>query len=114
MATIYKICPAGLWQEAVAAGVFTGSAVDHADGYIHFSTAGQVAGTLARHYPNVAELLLAAFDEAKFSMPVRYEAARDGALFPHLYGTFDPKSALWVKPLALGADGHHVLPELEA
>ena len=113
MATIYKICPAGLWQEAVAAGVFTGSEVDRSDGYIHFSTAGQVADTLARHYPNVAGLVLAAFDLTKLSPPVRYEAARGGALFPHLYGTFDPKRALWVRPIALDAEGRHVLPELQ-
>jgi uncharacterized protein (DUF952 family) len=113
LATIYKICPAGLWQEAVAARVFTGSAVDHADGYIHFSTAGQVADTLARHYPNVAGLVLAAFDETELSPPVRYETSRGGALFPHLYGTFDPKSALWVKPLALDAAGRHILPGLQ-
>ena len=112
MATIYKICPTGLWQEALAAGAFTGSEVDRADGYIHFSAASQVAGTLARHYAGVAGLLLAAFDEAQLSPPIRYEAARGGELFPHLYGTFDPKGALWVRPLTLDAAGRHALPEL--
>lgn len=114
LATIYKICPAGLWQAAVAAGVFAGSELDRADGYIHFSTASQVADTLARHFAGVAGLVLAALDETKLLPPVRYEAARGGALFPHLYGTFDPRRALWVKPLTLRADGRHVLPELLA
>lgn len=113
MPTIYKICPAALWQAAVEAGVFEGSEVDRADGYIHFSTAAQVASTLARHYPGVAGLVLAAFDETKLAPPVRYEPARGGMLFPHLYGTFDPAEALWVAPLVLGPDGHHVLPELQ-
>jgi len=112
LATIYKICPAALWQAAVETGVFEGSEVDRADGYIHFSTASQVASTLARHYAGATGLVIAAFDETKLAPPIRYEPARGGMLFPHLYGTFDPALALWVKPLALGPDGHHVLPEL--
>jgi uncharacterized protein (DUF952 family) len=112
LATIYKICPAGLWQAAIAAGVFAGSEVDRADGYIHFSTASQVAGTLEKHYAGVDGLVLAAFDEMALSPPVRYEQAR-GMLFPHLYGSLDPKRALWVKPLLVAADGRHVLPELQ-
>ena len=43
--TIYKICPTRLWREAERAGVFRGAPIDHADGYIHFSTAAQVAET---------------------------------------------------------------------
>jgi uncharacterized protein (DUF952 family) len=114
VATIYKICPSHLWQASVAAGVFHGSDVDRADGFIHFSTAEQVASTLAKHYPGAAGLLLAAFDETKLSPPVRYEPARGGMLFPHLYGTFDPADALWVKPLGPGPDGRHILPDLPA
>ncbi len=50
MAVVYKISPRALWREAEAAGVFSGSEVDHADGFIHFSTAAQVAETAARHF----------------------------------------------------------------
>lgn len=112
MATIYKICPAAIWQAAVAAGVFTGSGIDAADGYIHFSTASQVVETLERHFAGVPDLVLAAFDETGLSPPVRYEPARAGTLFPHFYGALDPGAALWVKPLPLASDGRHVLPDL--
>ena len=37
--TIYKICPETLWREAEKAGRFDGAPIDHADGFIHFSTA---------------------------------------------------------------------------
>jgi uncharacterized protein (DUF952 family) len=47
---IYKIISETQWQEFQRAGVFTGSAVDTADGYIHFSTAEQVAETAAKHF----------------------------------------------------------------
>ena len=40
---VYKICPEALWRAAEAAGRFDGAPVDLADGYIHFSTAAQVA-----------------------------------------------------------------------
>ena len=45
MPTIYKISPASAWREAERQGVYRGSADDLRDGYIHFSTAAQVAET---------------------------------------------------------------------
>ncbi len=111
MATIYKILPASLWRDAVSAGRFEGSPVDLADGFIHFSLAGQAARTAALHFAGVPDLMIAAFDEFALG-DVRYEPSRGGDLFPHLYGSLDPKTALWAKPLPLGPDGRHVFPEL--
>ena len=110
-ATIYKICDAALWREAERAGVFTGAPVDHADGYIHFSTAGQVAETAARHFAGQADLVLVAVDAAALGPALRHEPSRGGALFPHLYGTLPLSAVRWVKPLRLGADGRHEFPE---
>ena len=45
MSNVYKIVAAPEWRAAEAAGVFTGAAVDLADGYIHFSTAEQARET---------------------------------------------------------------------
>jgi uncharacterized protein (DUF952 family) len=111
-ATIYKICDSGLWREAERAGVFTGAPVDHADGYIHFSGADQVAETAVRHFAGKRDLLLVALDAAALGSALRYEPSRGGALFPHLYGTLPLAAVRWVKPLPLGADGRHVFPEL--
>ncbi len=47
---IYKIVPEALWRDAERVGRFDGAPVDHADGYIHFSTAGQARETAARHF----------------------------------------------------------------
>ena len=49
-AVIYKICPADLWRAAEGDGVFRGAPVDLQDGFIHFSTAAQVAETAAKHF----------------------------------------------------------------
>jgi uncharacterized protein (DUF952 family) len=110
-ATIYKISPAALWREAERGGEFTGAPVDRADGFIHFSTAAQVAETAARHFAGVTDLVLVAVDAAALGAALRYEPSRGGALFPHLYGVLPMSAVRWVKPLPLEAEGH-VLPEL--
>ena len=112
MATIYKICPASLWRAAETAGVFHGSRLDLSDGFIHFSSAEQVAETAARHFAGAADLVLVAVDGATLGPLLRYEPSRGGAMFPHLYGPLDPKAAVWVKPLPLGPGGRHVFPGL--
>src|SRR6185436_17089990 len=85
--TIYKICDSALWREAERAGVFSGAPVDHHDGFIHFSTAAQVA------------LLLVAIDAAALGSALRYEPSRGGQLFPHLYGSLPLSAVRWIRPL---------------
>jgi uncharacterized protein (DUF952 family) len=110
--TIYKICAEDLWSEAEAKGRFDGAPVDLADGFIHFSTADQVAETAARHFAGQDRLLLIAVDAGALGEALRYEPSRGGALFPHLYGPLPLSAVAWVKPLPLGAGGRHVFPEL--
>jgi len=109
---IYKISSEALWREAERAGAFTGAPVDLADGFIHFSTAAQVAETAARHFAGATDLVLLAVDAAALGAALRYEPSRGGALFPHLYGTLPLSVVRWVKPLPLGTNGH-VFPEFE-
>jgi uncharacterized protein (DUF952 family) len=112
MPLIYKICPEDLWREAERVDVFTGAPVDRADGFIHFSTAGQVVETAAKHFSGQSGLLLIAVDEAALGEGLTYEVSRGGALFPHLYGPLPLSAVRWVKPLPLGPDGRHVFPEM--
>ena len=62
MTLIYKILPRSEWDIARAAGRFQGSAVDLADGYIHFSTAAQAQETAARHFAGKVGLLVLEVD----------------------------------------------------
>ena len=110
MPTIYKILPLSLWTEAQRAGVFRGAAIDLTDGYIHFSTAAQLAETAAKHFAGREGLLLIAVDTERLGPALRYEPSRGGALFPHLYAALDPQAARWIAPLQLCADGRHALP----
>lgn len=113
MTLIFKIVPKALWQEAMDLGVFNGAPVDLEDGYIHFSTADQARETAAKHFAGQDDLLLAAFEAEAFGAALKWEPSRGGALFPHLYGTFEPGAAVWVRDLPLSADGMHLFPELD-
>jgi uncharacterized protein (DUF952 family) len=113
MPTLYKICPAPLWREAERAGVFRGSEVDLRDGYIHFSTAEQVAETAARHFAGQDDLLLIAVDSATLGGRLKWEPSRGGALFPHLYGALALAAVRKIEPLPLGPGGGHAVPPLD-
>jgi uncharacterized protein (DUF952 family) len=112
MSLIYKICPRALWQRAERDGVFRGAAIDRTDGYIHFSTADQVAETAAKHFAGQQDLVLIAVDTAALGLALTWEPSRGGALFPHLYADLALRAVLWVAPLPLGPDGRHCLPAL--
>jgi uncharacterized protein (DUF952 family) len=109
-ALIYKICPEALWREAERRGRFDGAPVDRRDGYIHFSTAGQVRATAARHFAGEDNLLLLVVDADALGAALRWEPARGGALFPHLYAPLPLAAVLRVEPLPLGAEGRHSFP----
>jgi len=111
MPRIYKILKASEWQAAEKAGAFTGSVVDVADGYIHFSTAAQAAETAAKHFSGQTDLVLVAIEADSLGDALRWEPSRGGALFPHLYAALPVDAALRVTPLPLGADGAHQFPD---
>ena len=114
MPIIYKICPADVWSAAEREGIFRGASVDLRDGFIHFSTAEQLAETVEKYFAGQDGLVLIAVDTASLGPALVFEPSRHGALFPHLYGELPLSAVDRVVPLPLGADGRHVLPELIA
>jgi uncharacterized protein (DUF952 family) len=111
-AMIYPMCPAAAWEEGVAAGRYTGTADDRRDGFIHFSTADQIAESARRHRAGQTGLVLVTVEAARLGGRLRWEKSGDGALFPHLYGPLFPGEAANVGALPLGPDGEHVFPAL--
>jgi uncharacterized protein (DUF952 family) len=109
---IYKICSAALWHEAERTGVFRGAPVDRRDGFIHFSTAAQVAETAAKHFAGQADLLLVTVESDRLGGALKWEPSRGGALFPHLFGDLALSAVIHVEPLPLGPDCRHVFPHL--
>lgn len=113
MSVIYHLAREAGWRDATRSGTYTGTAEDRADGYLHFSTADQVAGSAAKHRRGETGIILVAVDTERLGDALRWERSRGGALFPHLYGALPMASVLWSKPLPLGRDGLHRFPPLD-
>jgi uncharacterized protein (DUF952 family) len=107
---VYKILPRTEWAAAEAAGVFAGSAVDHQDGYIHFSTAAQAGETARRYFADRADLVVLEVEGDVLGPALKWEPSRGGDLFPHLYSVLAPSQVLRVLDAPLGADGIPRLP----
>jgi uncharacterized protein (DUF952 family) len=114
MSKIYKILSLGAWDAARAAGRFNGSAVDLADGYIHFSAADQAQETAAKYFAGQADLVLLTVETGPLGEALKWEASRGGALFPHLYRPLEIAEVSAERLLPLDADGVPVIGELPA
>jgi len=106
---IYKILPRAEWA-AAAAGRFEGSAVDHQDGYIHFSTAAQARETARRYFAGLTDLVVLEVESDDLGPALKWEPSRGGDLFPHLYGALSAGDVKVVHEAPLGADG---VPRME-
>jgi len=106
---IYRALSQPEWSEAQAVGVYRGHAHDLRDGFLHFSTAAQLAETLARHYAGRPDLVLIEVDPGPLGDALKWEPSRGGDFFPHLYAPLTPAMARRVISAPLGADGRHVI-----
>lgn len=111
-AHIYKILQISEWQTLSGSGSFAGSPVDLKDGYIHFSTAGQLQGTLDKHYTEGREVVIAQVTAYNIADDLKYEVSRGGAEFPHLYALLkiDSVSQHWV--LSPDAQGRYAVSDI--
>ncbi|TVQ59013.1 MAG: DUF952 domain-containing protein [Rhodobacteraceae bacterium] len=109
---IYKILDEADWTALQRDGFTEGAAVDRADGYIHFSTAEQVAETAAKHFAGRDGLWLIAAEAEALDDALKWEPSRGGALFPHLHRALFHAEVAWAKPLPLGPGGHVFPPEV--
>jgi len=106
---VYKVLTASEFA-VLRAGVFHGSVVDLADGFVHLSTAAQLTGTVERHFAGQVDLTVAAFAAQRFGDALRWEASRGGLLFPHLYAPLNLADAIAYGPLLRKTDGSVELP----
>lgn len=107
---IYKIFRSGEWADLQAKGETAGAPVDLADGFVHFSTAKQVAETAARHFAGEEDLYLLAVSAESLGDDLKWEASRDGQDFPHLYRNLLMDDLIWHWPIPVD-EGFHQFPE---
>ena len=110
-ARIYKICSRAVFDASHAAGRFLGMPIDHADGYVHFSTAPQLAETLRLHFAGQSDLMLFAVPAQPLGYALRWEPSRGGQLFPHLYGDLPMTAIAETGTVSVTAEGIVALPD---
>lgn len=99
------------WTAARKAGEYRGSPDDLRDGFIHFSTRATLAASLAKHRSREEGLVLLEVDPKALGEALKWEPARGGVLFPHLYGALPFDSVRSETPLPLDEEGRHILPD---
>lgn len=116
MSVVFHIATRAEWERALAAGVYRTGSLD-TEGFIHGSTAEQVAGTANRLFAGRTDLVLLFIDAERLTAALRYEPVADpsGAVFPHVFGPIDLAAVFEVVALEPGADGRFDLhPDLTA
>ena len=108
---VYKIASHEAYRVFSKTGTFPGMPIDIKDGYVHFSTAAQLAETLRLHFAGQGKLVVFSVRTYDLGTALHWEPSRGGDLFPHLYGSLPTALALSQTPLPLGGDGVPVIPE---
>ena len=109
--TIYKIFRTAEWSAADGLSAFAGSPDDIRDGFIHFSTAEQLRGTLEKYFADEGEIIIVSFDAQGFGDDLKWEVSRGGMKFPHLYVDLSLEAALQVTRLTRDNSGGLILPD---
>jgi uncharacterized protein (DUF952 family) len=109
MMLIYHITPASTWEQARRDGQYTMSTLDKTlaeEGFIHASTAAQVAQTANKFYQGVPDLLILSIDVGRVRPEIRWEQVPSSDdPFPHIYGPLNVDAVVRTAPLVPGAAG---------
>ena len=109
---ILHIATVSDWADAVAAGEYRvstlGVTIDE-EGFIHASTPEQLQPTASRFYAHVTDPLVVLVLRTEVledaGVPVRFEDAGTGELFPHLYAALPVALVDEVRPAAFDDAG---------
>ena len=86
---IYHITTTAAWEQALLEGAYTADSLA-IEGFIHCSTADQVAGVLDRYYKGQTNLVKLTIDKSKVTSPLIFELATSiNEVFPHIHGTIN-------------------------
>ena len=108
---IYKVTSREVFDASMTAGRFLGMPVDHADGYLHFSTAAQLRETLRLYFAGQSDLVLFALKAPDLGAELRWEPSRGGQLFPHLFGDLRMSAVTDSATISVATDGNVELPD---
>jgi len=95
---IYHIATPDDWNRHINSATYEPNGFSK-EGFIHCSTIDQVNGVLQRYYAGVADLILLHIDENKLTALLKYEAATNNELFPHVFGTVNKEAIMKIEYL---------------
>jgi uncharacterized protein (DUF952 family) len=106
---IYHIAAAADWARACRDGTYTTSTRGRTlaeEGFIHTSTAGQVALVANAFYRGEPDLLLLVIDPDRVKEEIRYEHVPGQAQpYPHIYGPLNIDAVVQTRPFQPDPDG---------
>lgn len=109
---IFHITEQAIWEQCQGSGEYRPASLA-AEGFVHLSTAAQVAETANRFFRAQTGLVLLVIDPARLVAPLRFEPApdRNGEAFPHLFGPLNTNAVARVLPFSPSPDGTFLLPD---
>ena len=110
MSVVFHIATRAEWELALVAGAYRTGSLD-TEGFIHCSSAEQVAGTANRFFVGRTDLVLLFIDGERLGAALRYDPVADppGAVFPHVYGPINLAAVFEVVALEPAEDGRFQL-----
>lgn len=109
MTQILHITSRTQWEAAQQAGVYRGDTLD-SEGFIHNSTPSQVIAVANARFHGQPDLVLLDIDTERVRPAIRWEAADNGQVYPHIYGPLNVDAVRRVHPFPPQPDGSFVLP----
>jgi uncharacterized protein (DUF952 family) len=109
MSIIYHIAAAADWEQARKDGQYSMSTRGVAlaeQGFIHASTAAQVALVANKYYKGEPDLLLLVIDADRVVPEIRWEdVPGSDAPYPHIYGPLNADAVIGTRPFEPGPGG---------
>lgn len=102
MNTIYCLCPHSHWLAYEGKQQYLPRDYEQ-EGFIHATKGDALLCEVAnRVYPDFSgTLLVLVIDEARVLSPIKYEAAKDGRLYPHIYGPLNTDAIADIRRMEL-------------
>ena len=115
---IVHLASNGAWLAAVKVGEYHADSLS-TEGFIHCSTRSQIVGVANTFYHGQRGLVLLVLNPNKLDAELKWEPpaepepthAREGELFPHVYGPINLDAVTNVVPFEPDEDGNFTLPE---
>ncbi|NCT95134.1 MAG: DUF952 domain-containing protein [Chitinophagaceae bacterium] len=96
---IYHITTAAQWEQAKQKGQYEADSLA-TEGFIHCSTADQVAGVLERYYQGQTGLVKLKIEKDLVERPLIFELATSiNEVFPHIHGPINLNAVVEVTPV---------------